>query len=266
LRPRVELGGWEEVRRGALRGVRSGSVMHAMRPSFGATDRQYRPRCLQRRALDGIDLPRLPDRPRPRRPEPARPRHGLEVPKYGHHLPLTRQSAIHAREASRSTSPTLADWVGAAAATAMPLVSAASTSAGSRTEAKHLAGVQQPLGSQRPMTEGLQLDLGVRFASGPDRPPVAHLRTFIRRRSARRRDGGSACGDRATAVAQSPSSSQPVALGRRGRIKGSSSSRDTPRAAGGGPIDMLAGVCAKEGGGYEPSARSHLKSREGGTV
>jgi transposase len=44
--------------------------------------------------------------------------------KYGQHLPLTRQSAIYAREGVDLDVSTLADWVGAAAATLMPLVEA----------------------------------------------------------------------------------------------------------------------------------------------
>jgi transposase len=42
--------------------------------------------------------------------------------KYGLHLPLTRQSATYAREGVDLDVSTLADWVGAAAATLMPLV------------------------------------------------------------------------------------------------------------------------------------------------
>jgi len=44
--------------------------------------------------------------------------------KYGQHLPLTRQSAIYAREGMEIDVSTLADWVGAAAASLMPLVDA----------------------------------------------------------------------------------------------------------------------------------------------
>jgi transposase len=44
--------------------------------------------------------------------------------KYGQHLPLTRQSAIYAREGIAIDVSTLADWVGVAAATLMPLVEA----------------------------------------------------------------------------------------------------------------------------------------------
>jgi transposase len=44
--------------------------------------------------------------------------------KYGMHLPLTRQSTAFAREGIELDVTTLADWVGAAAATLMPLVEA----------------------------------------------------------------------------------------------------------------------------------------------
>jgi transposase len=44
--------------------------------------------------------------------------------KYGLHLPLTRQSATYAREGIELDVSTLADWVGASAATLMPLVEA----------------------------------------------------------------------------------------------------------------------------------------------
>src|SRR6266446_739424 len=44
--------------------------------------------------------------------------------KYGLHLPLNRQSATYAREGIDLDVSTLADWVGAAAATLMPLVTA----------------------------------------------------------------------------------------------------------------------------------------------
>ena len=44
--------------------------------------------------------------------------------KYGLHLPLNRQSALYAREGIDLDVSTLADWVGAAAATLMPLVEA----------------------------------------------------------------------------------------------------------------------------------------------
>jgi len=44
--------------------------------------------------------------------------------KYGLHLPLTRQSATYAREGVPLDVSTLTDWVGASAATLMPLVEA----------------------------------------------------------------------------------------------------------------------------------------------
>jgi hypothetical protein len=45
-------------------------------------------------------------------------------PKYSLHLPLNRQSATYAREGIDLDVSTLGDWVGAAAATLMPLVTA----------------------------------------------------------------------------------------------------------------------------------------------
>jgi transposase len=47
--------------------------------------------------------------------------------KYGLHLPLNRQSAVYAREGIELDVSTLADWVGASAATLMPLVEAIRT-------------------------------------------------------------------------------------------------------------------------------------------
>jgi transposase len=47
--------------------------------------------------------------------------------KYGLHLPLNRQSAAYAREGIELDVSTLADWVGASAATLMPLVEAVRT-------------------------------------------------------------------------------------------------------------------------------------------
>jgi transposase len=47
--------------------------------------------------------------------------------KYGQHLPLTRQSAIYAREGVEIDVSTMADWVGAAVASVMPLVEATRT-------------------------------------------------------------------------------------------------------------------------------------------
>ena len=50
----------------------------------------------------------------------------LHVPfaKYGLHLPLNRQSVVYGREGIDLDVSTLADWVGAAAATLMPLTEA----------------------------------------------------------------------------------------------------------------------------------------------
>ena len=47
--------------------------------------------------------------------------------KYGLHLPLNRQTAVYTREGIDLDVSTLADWVGAAAATLMPLVEAIGT-------------------------------------------------------------------------------------------------------------------------------------------
>ena len=58
------------------------------------------------------------DRARARRPQLLA--HVL-FSKYGLHLPLNRQSATYAREGIDLDVSTLADWVGAAAATLMPL-------------------------------------------------------------------------------------------------------------------------------------------------
>jgi transposase len=63
-------------------------------------------------------------------PPPARGRAGpgllahVLFGKYGLHLPLTRQSATYAREGVPLDVSTLTDWVGASAATLMPLVEA----------------------------------------------------------------------------------------------------------------------------------------------
>jgi transposase len=74
------------------------------------------------RSCEAVTQPPAPSHPI------ARGRAGPEllalvlVSKYGHHLPLHRQSAIYAREGVEIDVSTLADWVGAVAATAMPLV------------------------------------------------------------------------------------------------------------------------------------------------
>jgi len=76
------------------------------------------------RACEAIAQPPAPSHPIAR----GRPGPGLLAQvlfsKYGAHLPLNRQSAIYAREGIDLDVSTLADWVGAAAATLRPLVEA----------------------------------------------------------------------------------------------------------------------------------------------
>jgi transposase len=75
-----------------------------------------------------VDVPRLrADRAAARAVPIARGRAGPQLlaevlfGKYGAHLPLNRQSQIFAREGVDLDVSTLADWVGASAATLMPL-------------------------------------------------------------------------------------------------------------------------------------------------
>jgi transposase len=76
------------------------------------------------RACEAITQPPAPSHPIARgRAGPKLLAHVL-FSKYGLHLPLNRQSAVHAREGIDLDVSTLADWVGAAAATLMPLVEA----------------------------------------------------------------------------------------------------------------------------------------------
>jgi len=76
------------------------------------------------RACEAITQPPAPSHPIARgRAGPCLLAHVL-FGKYGAHLPLNRQSAIYAREGVELDVSTLADWVGAAAATLMPLVEA----------------------------------------------------------------------------------------------------------------------------------------------
>lgn len=76
------------------------------------------------RACEAITQPPAPSHPIARgRAGPGLLAHVL-FSKYGAHLPLHRQSAIYAREGIDLDVSTLADWVGAAAATLMPLVEA----------------------------------------------------------------------------------------------------------------------------------------------
>ena len=79
------------------------------------------------RAYEAITQPPAPSHPIARgRAGPKLLAHIL-FSKYGLHLPLNRQSATYAREGVDLDVSTLADWVGAAAATLMPLVEAIRT-------------------------------------------------------------------------------------------------------------------------------------------
>ncbi len=74
------------------------------------------------RACEAITQPPAPSHPIARgRAGPKLLAHVL-FSKYGLHLPLNRQSAAYAREGIELDVSTLADWVGASAATLMPLV------------------------------------------------------------------------------------------------------------------------------------------------
>jgi transposase len=74
------------------------------------------------RACEAITQPPAPSHPIARgRAGPRLLAHVL-FSKYGLHLPLNRQSDVYAREGIDLDVSTLADWVGAAAATLMPLV------------------------------------------------------------------------------------------------------------------------------------------------
>ena len=74
------------------------------------------------RSCEAITQPPAPSHPIARgRAGPSLLAHIL-FSKYGLHLPLNRQSATYAREGVDLDVSTLADWVGAAAATLMPLV------------------------------------------------------------------------------------------------------------------------------------------------
>ena len=76
------------------------------------------------RACEKITQPPAPSHPIARgRAGPGLLAHVL-FGKYGLHLPLTRQSATYAREGVELDVSTLADWVGASAATLMPLIEA----------------------------------------------------------------------------------------------------------------------------------------------
>src|ERR1700747_3588427 len=74
------------------------------------------------RACEAITQPTAPSHPIARgRAGPKLLAHVL-FGKYGLHLPLNRQSDVYEREGINLDVSTLADWVGAAAATLMPLV------------------------------------------------------------------------------------------------------------------------------------------------
>ena len=74
------------------------------------------------RSCEAISQPPAPSHPIARgRAGPGLLAHVL-FSKYGLHLPLNRQSTVYAREGVDLDVSTLADWVGAAAATLMPLV------------------------------------------------------------------------------------------------------------------------------------------------
>jgi transposase len=74
------------------------------------------------RSCEAITQPPAPSHPIARgRAGPGLLAHILFA-KYGLHLPLNRQSATYAREGVELDVSTLADWVGAAAATLMPLI------------------------------------------------------------------------------------------------------------------------------------------------
>lgn len=76
------------------------------------------------RSCEAITQPPAPSHPISRgRAGPGLLAHVLFA-KYGLHLPLNRQSATYAREGIDLDTSTLADWVGASAATLMPLVEA----------------------------------------------------------------------------------------------------------------------------------------------
>jgi len=76
------------------------------------------------RSCEAITQPPAPSHPIARgRAGPGLLAHVLFA-KYGLHLPLNRQSTVYAREGIELDVSTLADWVGAAAATLMPLVEA----------------------------------------------------------------------------------------------------------------------------------------------
>ena len=122
------------------------------------------------RACEAITQPPAPSHPIARgRAGPKLLAHILFA-KYGLHLPLNRQSDVYRREGVDLDVSTLADWVGASAATLMPLVDAIRSHvfAAERIHAgrHHGAGAGQGQDPDRPA-----LDLCAR------RPPVCRART-----------------------------------------------------------------------------------------
>ncbi|HET9816339.1 MAG TPA: IS66 family transposase [Xanthobacteraceae bacterium] len=76
------------------------------------------------RSCEGITQPPAPSHPIARGRAGPSLLANILFSKYGLHLPLNRQSAVYAREGIELDVSTLADWVGAASATLMPLVEA----------------------------------------------------------------------------------------------------------------------------------------------
>jgi transposase len=74
------------------------------------------------RSCEAITQPPAPSHPIARGRAGPRLLAHILFAKYGLHLPLNRQSAVYAREGIELDVSTLADWVGAAAATLMPLL------------------------------------------------------------------------------------------------------------------------------------------------
>ena len=99
--------------------------------------------------------------------------------KYGQHLPLTRQSAIYAREGVEIDVSTLADWVGAAAASLMPLVEAIRA---------HVFAAERMHGDDTtvPVLAKERTRIGRLWVLCPRRPAVRRARLRRRRRSSTR--------------------------------------------------------------------------------
>ena len=79
------------------------------------------------RACEAISQPPAPSHPIARGRAGAKLLAHILFAKFGLHLPLNRQSAVYVREGIDLDVSTLADWVGAAAATLTPLVEAIRT-------------------------------------------------------------------------------------------------------------------------------------------